>query len=1309
MRLIALTAAILIAAPALARPPAPVAVAGVLDLRDWSFARDGVAGLAGEWDFAWGRFEDPDSAEAAGPARGRIRVPAPWNEASVPGKPRGAEGYATYRLRVECRETARLALVLPIQHSAVRLYVNGRVVALQGSPGDSHELARPAFVQQVAPLEEAACPLRIVAHVSNYDMRNGGLLRNLELGTERQLMERRERGLARDLFALGGIAVLSLLPVLVFLWRREDRAPLWLGLYGLAQAAFVGLGGERVFQPLIAPLGWQAAWKIAILCLLAGVTAFPAFLRAFYPEAFPRALFRVLLVVSGALALLVLATPTRVFTEATPLLYALSAAVGLVAVAVPVRAALQGRRSAWLLLAGTAALIVTGLHDTVQIPYQIADKLTPYGLLVFALAPVLLLAQRFARALRAEELRSVEQQQRVDLLVNATKAGLLDTDMAAKRTTYSERLKDMLGYPPDADSSRWPPFIELTHPDDRERIRASFVAQMRDLSMKSGVRRWSDSPDFRVRRADGSYVWIHGEAISITGAGGRTLRHISSFVDISERKRQELELAGRIEYINALLAELRRGEEALRQSDARYDVALRAINEGVYDWNVADGTIFYSDGVYRVLGMPESMKTPEDWSNWIHPDDRAKYNAGIAAHFKGNTDRFECDYRYRRGDGSWRWARQHGIAIRNEQGRALRMIGSTGDITELKATEHALARERERLALLVRATKAGFMDWDAVADTCVYSERFKEMLGHPPDADTSAWPALFDMMHPADRGPMRDAFRGMLRQGAATGERLHGPLEYRLRKTDGSYLWVRGESIAQIGADGRTERFLTSYIDITPLREMNLALEESVRLREEVDRIGRHDLKTPLNSIIGIPRLLRDSGRLSAEDAELLAFVEQAGYRLLNMVNLSLDMFRMERGSYTFTPRTVDLYNVLGKVARDLATHARSKRVEVRIEGPHLHALAEELLCFSMFANLVKNAVEASPEGGAVSLTLTGDEAGVTVGVHNAGAVPQAVRARFFDKYSTSGKQSGSGLGTYSARLMARTQQGEIEMETSETAGTTLRVRLKAAPGIAMQPDTVDVAEQAKEQEPSAPPRPLSVLVVDDDEYTRIFVQRSLPSSLRTSSAVNGRDALESVKRAPPDVIVMDLDMPVMGGLEAAALIRQWEAQSSRGRCAMIAMSSNDGPEFAARSAQAGFDRYLTKPVSPDAIWRAIAELARSLPPALGPRPEQPVRVEENLRGALPGFLASRRALLDELGEALAQGNAEGVPALAHKLAGSFALYGFHWAAAQGKMIERRAGAKALDGLAGEVAALRRHLDTVRVECGDQVLTEAPQ
>src|SRR5204863_3728255 len=241
------------------------------------------------------------------------------------------------------------------------------------------------------------------------------------------------------------------------------------------------------------------------------------------------------------------------------------------------------------------------------------------------------------------------------------------------------------------------------------------------------------------------------------------------------------------------------------------------------------------------------------------------------------------------------------------------------------------------------------------------------------DADTSKWPSLFEMMHPDDRESMRDAFRSMLHRVATTGERLHGPLEYRLRKADGSYLWVRGEGLAQVGEDGRTRRFLTSYVDITHLREMNLALEESVRLREEVDRMSRHDLKTPLNAIIGLSRLLREEVELGPEDADVVARIEQAGLRLLGMINLSLNMFRMEQGTYSFAPKALPLREVLEQVARDLRAHTVAKKLTLQIDGEQCVAWAEELLCYSMFGNLVRNAIEASPEGDTVNLSMAKD------------------------------------------------------------------------------------------------------------------------------------------------------------------------------------------------------------------------------------------------------------------------------------------------------------------------------------------------
>jgi PAS domain S-box-containing protein len=117
----------------------------------------------------------------------------------------------------------------------------------------------------------------------------------------------------------------------------------------------------------------------------------------------------------------------------------------------------------------------------------------------------------------------------------------------------------------------------------------------------------------------------------------------------------------------------------------RLDLVTRAINEGVYDWDIVRGTTVYSERVTSAVGLTrQQLRRPQDWYRRIHPDDQPRYEAALVEHFKGRTERFECDYRYRTGDGSWRWARQHGIAQRDARGRAVRMIGSTGDITELK-------------------------------------------------------------------------------------------------------------------------------------------------------------------------------------------------------------------------------------------------------------------------------------------------------------------------------------------------------------------------------------------------------------------------------------------------------------------------------------------------------------------------------------------------------------------------------------------------------------------------------------------------
>jgi len=198
--------------------------------------------------------------------------------------------------------------------------------------------------------------------------------------------------------------------------------------------------------------------------------------------------------------------------------------------------------------------------------------------------------------------------------------------------------------------------------------------------------------------------------------------------------------------------------------------------------------------------------------------------------------------------------------------------------------------------------------------------------------------------------------------------------------------------------------------------------------------------------------------------------------------------------------------------------------------------------------------------------------------------------------------------------------------------------------------------------------------------------------------SANGREALEAARAGAFDAIIMDLDMPVMGGLEAIARIREMEKGLGRRRCTAIAASSHDDEVMQKRALEAGFDAYLEKPVSPDALRRLLADFFLA---------SEPVEVDPDLRRLIPEFLRSRRALAAELADAVERGEAETARAIAHKLAGSFLPYGFHWAARQGKIIEQRAKDRMLDGLAAEVRALREHLDTVEVRIDDDTMVEA--
>lgn len=226
------------------------------------------------------------------------------------------------------------------------------------------------------------------------------------------------------------------------------------------------------------------------------------------------------------------------------------------------------------------------------------------------------------------------------------------------------------------------------------------------------------------------------------------------------------------------------------------------------------------------------------------------------------------------------------------------------------------------------------------------------------------------------------------------------------------------------------------------LASQNEELKMSIKTREDMESIMRHDLKGPLNAIIGFPQLMIDMDMVGDDEKEMLQQVLDSGYRMLDMINQSLDMVKMENGTYTLFPDTVDVKKVIDGVLSECKTIAEAHGSKISVKGAEgQKSIGEELLTHSLLANLTKNAIEAAPRDTAIEISVAAGS-DVAISIHNLGAVPEEIRAKFFDKYATAGKRSGTGLGTYSARMMAETQHGSIELDTSEEGATTITVHL---------------------------------------------------------------------------------------------------------------------------------------------------------------------------------------------------------------------------------------------------------------------------
>lgn len=485
--------------------------------------------------------------------------------------------------------------------------------------------------------------------------------------------------------------------------------------------------------------------------------------------------------------------------------------------------------------------------------------------------------------------------------------------------------------------------------------------------------------------------------------------------------------------------DLERAVEARRKAEAGQRIAeerRRALYEnspvGIVHGFVGGTLVERNEAYARMLGYDSPAELAgalaDSGDPYSHFADRADAEElhRLAAEGKSADG---VTLRMRRRDGEIIWVRLDGKTLLDRSGKGYYFYAFVLDITGQQKSRDALARSESRLQAILKSLPVGIFVVDLETRTLsganpaalrlIGYER-EEILGSPCRKTLC--------------GKEGDCLLAL--EDGRTCEQ-----ESEVTRKDGIRVPVM-KNIVGAEVDGR-RCMVVGVQDISEQKR----LED---LRADVDRIVAHDLKAPIIGMVnGCRLLLMEQERLDAEIREMLELIEMQGNKALMMIGLSLDLYKVEAGTYDYRPVPVDLLKVVRGAARNLEGLVRDKGLEIAVlldgepdGGASLMVPANPLLLEAMVSNLLLNAVEAAPEDTVVRLEVARDGQ-VSLALTNKGAVPAAIRDTFFDKYATLGKSGGTGLGTYSARLAATAMRGTVDMEASdEDDSTTVTVRL---------------------------------------------------------------------------------------------------------------------------------------------------------------------------------------------------------------------------------------------------------------------------
>ncbi|MCX7868337.1 MAG: ATP-binding protein, partial [Terrimicrobiaceae bacterium] len=665
--------------------------------------------------------------------------------------------------------------------------------------------------------------------------------------------------------------------------------------------------------------------------------------------------------------------------------------------------------------------------------------------------------------------------------------------------------------------------------------------------------------------------------------------------------------------------ERRRQEEALQSSEQSLQLAARMAKIGAWRVDFDPPGIWWSPEVRRIHAVPDDYEPDlESIFAFYPPESRARlrelFNRSVET-----GEEFDGEFDFRDARGRVVWVRLIGQAERDPStGKTIRVHGTFQDITETHESAIALAESREMLSVAFWGASLSVSDCRFDTGEFVFDANLLRLLGYEKREVVPTLKFRDSLMPEADRRRWAESLEACLEGRAQLFE-----CEYRLAAKDGSFRWLLERSkIVSLDTSNRPARMVGIITDITRLKEAEelvaSALEHEKDLARKAQAASKakkdflammsHEIRTPLNSVLGFAEML--AGRpLDSESAEYVRTIRESGESLLRILNDILDYSRIESGKLQIEERAYNPRSVLRSVVDLLKPIALSKGIELAASNsddvPEA-VLGDEMRVKQVLVNLAGNAVKFTSKG-VVNLRLHLDEDGrnLVFSVRDTGpGIAAAKLESIFEPFtqadaSISRAHGGTGLGLAISSQLVHLMDGTIRAKSALGKGSefAFSIPLRAAPAEASPPAS-DVLVPGEAS--FAKNLPLRILIVEDDRVnarlTRLILTR-----LGYSPAIvhDGRQAVEAAASDPPDLILMDLRMPNMDGLEATRAIRAVEAErGSRPRIFIAALTADVLPEGRDQSFDAGMDDYVTKPVSSAKILEVLRKAALQKNPA---------------------------------------------------------------------------------------------------------------